>query len=283
MKNINLKFVLVSLAILLVVGTVVTLSIFLNRDKREISSESNNGETQKVTTDQPTEAVKPIITEQIQLTPIQTRVPTAILTQKVTPKPTVKVTALPTQSQKATSSPTVTPAQTKIVAPTVTSTPIPTPTPTPTQPTVATLSEEQLESEMEAYLLQLINSSRSANGKSTLSRNGSIDKVARGWAEYQASSGSSFHNSNLGGDLINAGVPYFGYGENIGYGVVTDSNNKQEFMNILKVIHNGMMAEQPPYDGHKRTILSQDVDYGYIGVGIEVEGKKFWLTTDYVM
>lgn len=147
----------------------------------------------------------------------------------------------------------------------------------------APLSEDQLEVEMEDYLIELINGSRTAYSKPILIRETRIDGVAKNWSEIQASYQVSTHNTNLGYDLIDADVPFLGYGENIGYGVVTDPNNKQEFLNILKVIHNGMMAEQPPYDGHKRTILGEDVEYSYIGVGIEVEGKKFWLTTDYVM
>ncbi|MCA9386109.1 CAP domain-containing protein [Candidatus Dojkabacteria bacterium] len=145
------------------------------------------------------------------------------------------------------------------------------------------MSENQLEMDIENYLFEQINLSRSVHGKPPLIRNTQIDSVAKNWSQVQADYEVSTHNTNLGYDLIDADVYFLGYGENIGYGIVDDQNNRQKYFDVVSIIHNGMMAEQPPYDGHRRTILGENIDYTHIGIGVEIEGNEFWITTDYVL
>lgn len=142
------------------------------------------------------------------------------------------------------------------------------------------LREDQLEADLENYLFNEINNSRSQNGLYPLSGSVEVDNVAKNWSQVQADYKTSTHNINLGYDLIENGTQSFWYSENIGYGIVNDVNNRQEYFDILSIIHNGMMAEVPPYDGHKQTILSDT--YEYIGIGIEIRSNEFWITTDYI-
>jgi uncharacterized protein YkwD len=142
------------------------------------------------------------------------------------------------------------------------------------------VSEDQLEADLENYLFQQINQSRSLHGLPLLNRNTNVDNVAKNWSQVQAEYKTSSHNINLGYDLITNNAQSFYYSENIGYGIVQNPNIKQEYINILSIIHNGMMAEVPPYDGHRQTILSDT--YQYVGIGIEIEDGEFWITTDYI-
>lgn len=142
------------------------------------------------------------------------------------------------------------------------------------------VSEDQLEADLENYLFEQINISRSENGLPPLARSSNVDNVAKNWSQVQAEYKTSSHNINLGYDLVVNNAQSFYYSENIGYGIVQNPNIKQEYINVLSIIHNGMMAEVPPYDGHRQTILSDT--YQFVGIGIEVEGEEFWVTCDFI-
>ena len=85
------------------------------------------------------------------------------------------------------------------------------------------------------------------------------------------------HISSDGGELADRirGIGITGairFGENVGFrhrGPIEDPN---EFMEeAILLIHTGMMAELPPDDGHRKTILG---DFTHVGVGLEFHKHK---------
>src|SRR5438067_13223153 len=67
-------------------------------------------------------------------------------------------------------------------------------------------------------------------------------------------------------------------GNNIGEGGPVSSND--DAWNMVSMIHQGMMAEKPPDDGHRRNLLSKD--FHRIGISIFIDAKNtLWLTEDF--
>jgi uncharacterized protein YkwD len=54
---------------------------------------------------------------------------------------------------------------------------------------------------------------------------------------------------------------------------------KDELVGLLLEAHGGMMAERPPKDGHRRTIL--DPDWTHVGIGVALEGGEFRMTEEF--
>ncbi len=49
---------------------------------------------------------------------------------------------------------------------------------------------------------------------------------------------------------------------------------------LVSMMHQGMMAEKPPNDGHRRNLLSKD--FHRIGISIYIDAKHtLWLTEDF--
>lgn len=48
---------------------------------------------------------------------------------------------------------------------------------------------------------------------------------------------------------------------------------------VLLLLHDAMMAERPPDDGHRRTIL--DPDHTHVGIGLAVTGGEFRMTEEF--
>ncbi len=83
---------------------------------------------------------------------------------------------------------------------------------------------------------------------------------------------------DVGKRISNQGVQWQAAGENIGEGgpVYTDS----DAWNMVLMIHNGMMGEKPPDDGHRRNLLSRD--FHRIGISIYIDTHNtLWLTEDF--
>lgn len=107
----------------------------------------------------------------------------------------------------------------------------------------------------ENSFVSLINSHRSANGLSALSRNSSLDAEARAWSQQMATQGSLSH-SDLGRFL----PPWTSVGENVAVGGSVSS------------IFGGLTASS----GHNANMLG---DFTHLGVGVWVDSSGTLWTT----
>jgi uncharacterized protein YkwD len=83
---------------------------------------------------------------------------------------------------------------------------------------------------------------------------------------------------DLAARINNQGVKWQTVGENIGEGGPVFSKNDAWMM--VSMIHQGMMAEKPPDDGHRRNLLSKD--FHRIGISIYIDAHQtLWLTEDF--
>src|SRR6266702_317518 len=83
---------------------------------------------------------------------------------------------------------------------------------------------------------------------------------------------------DLGTRISHQGVQWQTVGENIGEGGPVFSNDDSS--NMVSMIHQGMMAEKPPEDGHRRNLLSKD--FHRIGISIYIDTHNtLWLTEDF--
>jgi uncharacterized protein YkwD len=86
------------------------------------------------------------------------------------------------------------------------------------------------------------------------------------------------HEPELGTRISNQRVQWQAVGENIGEGGPVFSNDAAASM--VSMIHQGMMAEKPPDDGHRRNLLSKD--FHRIGISIYIDAQNtLWLTEDF--
>ena len=105
----------------------------------------------------------------------------------------------------------------------------------------------------ESQFATLINDARSDAGKSSLSRNGTLDSEARKWAKKMAQDGNLTH-SDIGRFL----PPWGSVGENIAYGGSVSS----VFGNLYSS------------DGHRSNMLG---NYTHMGIGVWVDaGGTIW-------
>ena len=135
-----------------------------------------------------------------------------------------------------------------------------------------------------AYALQLINNSREANGLPLLGLDERLNEVAEFHAQdtvlnfnddttqsrresYLSHVSSDkrelperFRDHDLLDDILAAA-------ENVGFRLRGPIDDIHELTReALTLMHDGMMAEVPPDDGHRKTILG---DYTHVGIGIE--------------
>ncbi|MCA9385589.1 S-layer homology domain-containing protein [Candidatus Dojkabacteria bacterium] len=144
----------------------------------------------------------------------------------------------------------------------------------------------KLESDLESYLFELINTSRISNGKGALVFSDGARTVAKSWSGTMAQAGELSHQSNLIETLNTQGVGANGAGENVGFHQVLVTSGKQGYFDAVKTIHNLMMAEVPPDDGHRQNILGESLDFTHIGTGMHIKEEdasrnSVWMTEDY--
>jgi uncharacterized protein YkwD len=109
--------------------------------------------------------------------------------------------------------------------------------------------------ELEAQFAAKINGLRSASGLAPLTRDGSLDAMARAWAEQMAGNGGLSH-SNLGSLL----PPWSAAAENVAMGGSVDS----------------VFAALAASSGHLTNMLG---DYTHVGVGVWVDSSgSIWTT-----
>lgn len=159
----------------------------------------------------------------------------------------------------------------------------------------------------ELQLVGLINASRAEQGLPALILDPALSAVARAhsqdlhdsfksfdkeawatahpnevgpWITHDAGDGTSFEK-RLPAALSAAGIQNRGATENVGW--ATFNARTPEAAN--QIVHEAMMAEVAPDDGHRKNILGQSLNVTLIGVGIVIgeNPKEMYATTNFVL
>ena len=144
--------------------------------------------------------------------------------------------------------------------------------------TQGTAEEQQLAQQ----LFKQINQDRAANNLPPLAWEPRLEKSARQHNLVMANGCGLMHQCpnepDLGTRISHQGVQWQTVGENIGVGRPVFSED--DSWNMVLSIHNGMMGEKPPDDGHRRNLLSKD--FHRIGISIYIDtSNTLWLTEDF--
>jgi len=132
-------------------------------------------------------------------------------------------------------------------------------------------------------LLQALNQHRAAEGRPELVG----DPIAEQAAQYQANdmsqAGAMRHEDSTGRSPLQRYVAFGGraqaYGENVGWYSLCVTGSPA-LWSVVSKLDAEMMAEQPPDDGHRVNILSQQ--YTAVGIGITVGQHGLYLAEDFV-
>ena len=113
-----------------------------------------------------------------------------------------------------------------------------------------------------------------------------VDPIAQRAAQFQAeqvsASGTISHVDDFGrGPMtrylaFGGGSPY--YGENVAFHSL-HAGDADDLRGALAKLDGAMLAEQPPYDGHRRNILSPR--FSAVGIGIAVSEHAIYLVEDF--
>ena len=138
------------------------------------------------------------------------------------------------------------------------------------------------EQQLAQRLFKQINHDRAANNLPALAWEPRLERSARQHDLVMAAGCGLMHQCpnepDLGTRISNQGVQWLAVGENIGEGGPVFSNN--DAWNMVAMIHQDMMAEKPPDDGHRRNLLSKD--FHRIGISIYIDANHtLWLTEDF--
>ncbi len=145
-------------------------------------------------------------------------------------------------------------------------------------PVKGTAEEQQLAQS----LLKQINQDRATNGLPPLAWEPKLVNSAHQHDLVMAGGCGLMHQcpneSDLGTRISKQGVQWQTVGENIGEGGPVMTNNDAQ--NMVMRLHQGMMGEKPPDDGHRRNLLSQA--FHRIGISIYIDANNtLWLTEDF--
>ena len=138
------------------------------------------------------------------------------------------------------------------------------------------------EQQLAQQLFQQINKDRAANKLPALAWESRLVQSARQHDLVMAGGCGLMHQcpneSDVGTRISKQGVQWQAVGENIGEGGPVYTNGAAA--NMVSMIHQGMMGEKPPDDGHRRNLLSSD--FHRIGISIYIDGQNtLWLTEDF--
>ncbi|MEK7137484.1 MAG: S-layer homology domain-containing protein [Patescibacteria group bacterium] len=165
----------------------------------------------------------------------------------------------------------------------------------------APLNPEDLEF-FHSYVLELLNDSRAEEGLPALKHHFGLEQVAQNHSDDSATHFNpldtesreqsylahvSSDGRTLNARLRDGGVdPGTAFAENAGYWIRSPYGEPREAGTFgIRMMHQGMMAEVPPNDGHREAILG---DYTHVGVGLSLmapEGSDLnamFLVTDFV-
>ncbi len=134
------------------------------------------------------------------------------------------------------------------------------------------------EQQLAQYVLGLINHDRVAKGLPPYTWSAALARGAHLHNMRMVAFGQLSHQCpgepDLGARVTNDGLAWRAAGENIGW-----SNYPDPQQGVLSN-HQGMMAEQPPNDGHRRNILS--TSFGLVGIDVLIDSQHgVWLTEDF--
>ncbi|MCL5108730.1 MAG: CAP domain-containing protein [Chloroflexi bacterium] len=143
--------------------------------------------------------------------------------------------------------------------------PMPVPQPPPPSPSPVTSQGFSVVAEQTA--LALVNQERQSRGLAPVAMSEALRQVARAHAADMAKRNYFAHNTpedlSPFDRMRRAGIDFFTAGEIMGF-----SAGIADPVQAMRSQHQGMMAEQPPNDGHVRTILNPA--FGHAGVGVAV-------------
>ena len=152
-------------------------------------------------------------------------------------------------------------------------------TPTTTGSQAQGTAEEQ---QLAQRLLKQINQDRAANNLPALAWEPRLERSAHLHDLVMAAGCGLMHQCpnepDPGTRISKQGVQWQTVGENIGEGGPVLSNDAD--WNMVLMLHQDMMAEKPPDDGHRRNLLSKD--FHRIGISIYIDTHNtLWLTEDF--
>jgi len=138
------------------------------------------------------------------------------------------------------------------------------------------------EQQLAQRLFKQINQDRAANNLPPLAWEPRLERSAHQHNLVMTAGCGLMHQCpnepDLGTRISQQGLQWRTVGENIGEGGPVSSND--DAWNMVLMIHQGMMAEKPPDDGHRRNLLS--TDFHRIGISIYIDAKHtLWLTEDF--
>lgn len=127
-------------------------------------------------------------------------------------------------------------------------------------------------------VFQAINKSRADNGLPPLKWDDALANSAKEHNETMANANTLSHQlpgePNLGQRVTKQGVKWTFAAENIG--VTTDQSENGALM-----LHQAMMNEKPPDDGHRQNILSPIATLVGVSILIDQQHGELWLTEDF--
>ena len=138
------------------------------------------------------------------------------------------------------------------------------------------------EQQLAQRLFKQINSDRATNGLPALAWEPKLEVSAHQHDLVMAGGCGLMHQcpgeADPGTRISKQGVQWQTVGENIGEGGPVMTTN--DAWNMTLRLHQGMMAEKPPDDGHRRNLLSQN--FHRIGISISIDkNNTLWLTEDF--
>ena len=137
-----------------------------------------------------------------------------------------------------------------------------------------TATEEQIAQ----AVFQAINQSRAANGLPPLTWSTALANSARQHNLAMQAANTLSHQlpgeAGLGDRERQQGVNWSWAAENIG-------ETSDTTVNGALALHQAMMSEQPPNDGHRQNILTTDGNLVGVAILIDQQHGKLWLTEDF--
>ncbi len=131
---------------------------------------------------------------------------------------------------------------------------------------------------MAQAVFQAINQSRAANGLPPLKWSNALAKSARQHDLAMQAANTLAHQlpgeADLGTRESQQGVNWTFAAENIG-------ETTEQSVNGALALHQAMMNEKPPDDGHRQNILSTRANIVGVDVLIDSQHGKLWLTEDF--
>ena len=149
---------------------------------------------------------------------------------------------------------------------------------TPVKPCAASMQIKGTEASIAQAVFQAINQSRKDNGITALQWCNGLANSARQHDLAMAKVNTLAHQlpgeADPGTRESQQGITWIEAAENIGYDGEIDQNG-------ALVLHQLMMAEKPPDDGHRQNILNHDLTIVGVDILFDTTHHRLWLTEDF--